>query len=517
MNSQEAKNNIRRLLQHQSRIDTPLGVLEILGEIGEGANALVFEAQWGGEVAVKILAEDVSSGDSTRYKRFLTEFRELIKLSHTGTVVNMYYFGTVDAGSGRFPYAIMELCSGTLKTWLEDNPVQGWQDLQPVLERILQCVKIVHDRNIVHRDIKPENILVNGEGRLALGDFGIAWFDPNHYKRLAQTRRGERLANWKFSAPEQFQSPPAEPEPAMDLYAVGQIVQWIVTGNVHRGTGRRALRAVDSSLSPLDPVVDAMLQDEPERRPVSVQETVKLIKRSFESQSLRKSAEQAREWIFKVVNRFEDALLDSFPGRRGIFKETDPVKIERLMRNLADIPEELGDHALWWSRGSANQQIERIRNLGDATWLIHNQECRIEEVWVNMISGDSARKYVVLCIDPMPSFGLYGTRHSSDMEVAARFEDGYVTIEELQDGRAEIDGEVVRLDDKAEDRLRSMVADLMFVGSQFNTVIWPGDQMQNDRVVGEVYRELKSRGTINSSLLEPLTTLDKHKEIIWWS
>jgi serine/threonine-protein kinase len=303
----------------------------------------------------------------------------------------------------------------------------------------------------------------------------------------------------------------------MDIYAVGQIAQWLVTGNVHRDTGRRALGTVDGSLSPLDPIIDTMLQDDPRPRPANAREVMNLINRAFERGSLREEGERDRAWMFTVLERFDDALLDSFPGRSGLFKETDPAKIGRLLRNLAAIPEELGNHALWWNRGSSNRQIDHIRELEDGTWLISIQECRIKEVCVNKQPGDLARQYVLIVCEPMPSFGLDEVDYNSATEEAAWFKDRYISRAEYEDRRAEIDGEVVRLHGEAEPRVRARVQDFMFVGSQFNAAIWPGEDMQNDGVVREVYEKLKSSDIVTPSLLEPLMTLDVHSEIRWWS
>lgn len=221
-----AKRKIRVHLKGNPELETPLGPLRVGRGIGEGANALVFRAQWGrGHVAAKFLAEDCSGGlpnASRRYKRFVDEFRELVQLSPSGAVVSMMYqFGLMETDDGAFPYVLMELCPQTLKTWRADNPVGSFNDLLPVLSRLMGCLEMIHGRNIVHRDLKPANVLLNGRGQLVLADFGIAWFDPDHYERLASTSKGERLANWGFSAPEQWRRNPPQPDTTMDIYALG--------------------------------------------------------------------------------------------------------------------------------------------------------------------------------------------------------------------------------------------------------------------------------------------------------
>lgn len=522
MDVQQAKSVLRTHLKNEPTIETPLGDLEVEDLWGEGANALVFAAQWGGDVAVKFLAEDCSSRKSRRYSRFVTEFRELVKLSHTGAVVNLYYFGELRIKEGVFPYFVMELCDGTLKDFVNEKSIKSWEDLEPILARLLQCVQIVHDHNIVHRDLKPQNILINSKGDLVLADFGIAWFDPQHYERLAETRPGDRLANREFSAPEQWRKPsggqplPAT-HPSMDIYAIGQLIQWLVTEQVHSGTGRKQLRTVHESLSTLDPVVDSMLQNDPSHRPTSIKDVVRGI-RGPHNNELSYDVEREERRVYKALQRFDEALRNSFPGRRGIFKVTEPDKVRQLLQNIAILVDELDDYGLWWSRGTSHLRIFNMRELEEGVWLINKEECCVKEVWVNKLTSFHTRfhldrQYVLLNCEPMPPFEWHQLPVEwvrAEREAAAWFRDKYITVEEYEDGAAEIDGSVVRLDDEAELRERSTVRDFMFIGTKMSAICWSGEDMSNDKVVRAIYDQLKDQGKVTPSILEPLMGLKVH-------
>jgi serine/threonine protein kinase len=101
---------------------------------------------------------------------------------------------------------------------------------------LINAVSFIHSHGIIHRDLKPENILVEGD-QYVLADFGIANYNPEMFLLKADTPKGERLGNRRFSAPEQ-EDGGVLPHPTMDIYAMGQIIQWFVTGSIHRGTQR---------------------------------------------------------------------------------------------------------------------------------------------------------------------------------------------------------------------------------------------------------------------------------------
>ena len=131
------KNKIRTFFKSTSQIKTPLGILRVGEQLGEGGNALVFTANWGRDVAVKFLAEDCSVKESTRYKRFITEFRELAQLANTGVVVSIHYFGALEIEQSKFPYIVMERCPFTLKKWAEENPIKVIDALLPIFRRLI--------------------------------------------------------------------------------------------------------------------------------------------------------------------------------------------------------------------------------------------------------------------------------------------------------------------------------------------------------------------------------------------
>ena len=53
---------------------------------------------------------------------------------------------------------------------------QSEQEIIHLLKRLVKCLSIVWDQNVVHRDLKPENILIKNNGNPAVIDFGIARF-----------------------------------------------------------------------------------------------------------------------------------------------------------------------------------------------------------------------------------------------------------------------------------------------------------------------------------------------------
>lgn len=166
-----------------------MGDINVKGEIGEGGNAIVFNADFGkNEVAIKILAEEVGQ-NSTKYRRFLTEFKEIVQLAETRAVVPIYYYGHLTIEGKQFPYILMKKYPYTLKSWLNTVEINNFDTLRPILYNLFKIVSVIHKKNIVHRDLKPENILVATDGKMVLADFGISWFDPEFYERHAQTKK----------------------------------------------------------------------------------------------------------------------------------------------------------------------------------------------------------------------------------------------------------------------------------------------------------------------------------------
>ncbi|WP_253805998.1 protein kinase [Paenibacillus sp. Cedars] len=178
-------------------------------------------------VAIKFLAEDCANEITTRHYRFLTEVREIIKLSDSQAVVPIFHYGHLTVENSTFPYMVMKKYPDTLNTWRKKNEIKEIGNVIPIVEQLIFCLDKIHSNNIVHRDIKPQNLLIDENNDVVLADFGISWFDPEHYERLVKTEKKDRLANFGYSAPEQFQANP-DPRPTMDLFAVGQLIQWLV-------------------------------------------------------------------------------------------------------------------------------------------------------------------------------------------------------------------------------------------------------------------------------------------------
>ncbi len=362
----------------------------------------------------------------------------------------------------------------------------------------MDCLNVIHKNGIVHRDLKPENIFLNEENKIILGDFGIAWFDPQQHSKLAKTSKSERLANYLFSAPEQVTGP-NKSSPTMDLYALGQIIQWLVTGKTHRGTGRQKLQEYDKSLASIDDIIDLLLQNDPKKRPQSIEELRAKLKEGSEGYAY--DFERDRR-IINALEAFDRVLRSAFPGKSGLFRVSNRKEIQNLLELLS---KSFSKCELWWTRGSSNLEISQMRIIKDDLWLINNFEYIIQEIWVNK-DVSSYRQYLLCKSSLMPSFRSQKKRIR--WEEAAWFRGRYITRGEYDDGFAKVDGEIVELDGSEELRIRED-GRFFFLGSFWNAITF----YRNDEIIDRVYNSLKAKGKCTTDLLEPLENIIAREEV----
>ena len=76
-------------------------------------------------------------------------------------------------------YIQMEFCSSTLRQLIDAGDGGSAPHLQAarrwhIVRQLLDALAYIHKKGVMHRDIKPANILLDSEGHVKLGDFGLA-------------------------------------------------------------------------------------------------------------------------------------------------------------------------------------------------------------------------------------------------------------------------------------------------------------------------------------------------------
>lgn len=194
---------------------------ELLGELGRGGMAVVYEARRKGSdtpLALKLLHREVGL-DEDAIKRMKREIKILRDLQHP-TIVPLYDFGDVN---GQY-YLVMEKVIGqSLKKVLADGRLSQEEALRFV-HMLLQGVTYAHNKDIVHRDLKPDNVMVRPDGRLQILDFGIS---RSTTANTFETMDNSVLGTPAYMAPERFSGVANKNS---DQYALGLIFYELLTG-----------------------------------------------------------------------------------------------------------------------------------------------------------------------------------------------------------------------------------------------------------------------------------------------
>jgi serine/threonine protein kinase len=204
---------------------TRLGSYELIRRLGEGGMAQVYlarDVRLGREVAVKVL--DRRLGERSGFRdRFLREAKLAAALDHPN-IVQLYDFGE----EGADLYLVMPYMSGgSLQDKLSQTPFSV-NDVVNYAMQIADALEYAHGQGIIHRDVKPANIMLHADGRVLLGDFGLAKIFDGAARPTVRDGRPD-AGTPEYMAPEQIKG---QTDARSDLYGLGVVMYLLLTGRL---------------------------------------------------------------------------------------------------------------------------------------------------------------------------------------------------------------------------------------------------------------------------------------------
>jgi eukaryotic-like serine/threonine-protein kinase len=244
----------------------------ILSRLARGGMSTVYlatDTRLDRHVALKIMYPHLAE-DTSFLERFVREAKSAAKLSHPHVV------GVLDQGfDGHVAYLAMEYVPGhTLRDVLNDKGALTPRLALALLDPVIEGLAAAHEAELVHRDVKPENVLMSSNGRIKIGDFGLA-------RAVSTTSNtGTLIGTVAYLAPELVTGAAADAR--SDIYSAGIMLFEMLTGR-QPFTGEVpihvAFQHVNSSVPAPSTLVPGLAKDldelvlwctssDPEQRPV---------------------------------------------------------------------------------------------------------------------------------------------------------------------------------------------------------------------------------------------------------
>ena len=228
-----------------------VGRYQLFETLGVGATSRVvrgFDPMIGRPVAVKLFPSEIAQGEAR--ERFLREARVVGQLSHPN-IITLHDMGIEE--SSQTPYLVMEYIEGMpLDRVLEKGTLPlpracAW------IAHAAEALDIAHKRGIIHGDVKPANILITGDDKVKLTDFGMA--------RVAkrEARDSALLGTPAYWCPEQIMGRPQDAR--SDIFSLGVVLYEMITGTRPfdaeslQGICNRVLSSTPNAVSQLQPSV----------------------------------------------------------------------------------------------------------------------------------------------------------------------------------------------------------------------------------------------------------------------
>lgn len=387
------------LVQHFKKspmLETDIGAFEYVSNLGQGGNASVLKFKRGEhEFAIKFIPHD----EEGKLRRFRDEFFGAAQIPTHKNVVNSYHFDTKVLDGTVHSLIVMKAYNSTLnnlgivadKTVTEKKD-QAWK----LFLDLCNGLHHLHTHHIVHRDIKPQNIFYDENAKaFVIGDLGIAHFKAEAFPKEAITKPAERLANYLFSAPEQANSKNKVTE-AADIYSLGQVMQWYLTGATVRGQGRTSFAesSPQSELSILDEFTKKALRDKPAERFQSINEILNFVKK-VKTPPVRDS------WV--KINAFDEVIRWSFPSIQKTLTVTDHDEIKVF---LTSFQQKCDPTEFWYMMADEGDgHFESMEHLAGKSWLLNSiTEITVSKLLIYRDYSHPYKDFFILLFGPDKRF-----------------------------------------------------------------------------------------------------------------
>jgi eukaryotic-like serine/threonine-protein kinase len=202
-----------------------IGRFTVLGEIGRGANGVVYAARdpvLGRDVAIKAVPLTINGVFRQKAEAsFLREARVAAGLNHPH-IVTIFDAGKTD----QLAYIAMERLHGRdLHEYLFTSPKMPVRQAAALMTRVADAVHYAHKRGLIHRDIKPSNIFLSREMKPKVLDFGVALGirGPD-----ADAKPTQLIGTPNYMSPEQARGQAIDAR--SDVFSIGSILYELVTG-----------------------------------------------------------------------------------------------------------------------------------------------------------------------------------------------------------------------------------------------------------------------------------------------
>jgi Protein kinase domain len=196
------------------------GRYRVVGLLGKGGMGEVYRADdltLGQPVALKFLPAAVEA-DEERLERFFSEVRIARQVTHPA-VCRVF---DIESADGHH-FLSMEYVDGeNLASLMRRIGRLGSDKALDIARQLSVGLGAAHDRGVLHRDLKPENVMLDGQGKVRITDFGLAG--------LEDSIRGDdvRSGTPAYMSPEQLTG--REVSARSDVYSLGLVLYELFTG-----------------------------------------------------------------------------------------------------------------------------------------------------------------------------------------------------------------------------------------------------------------------------------------------
>ena len=328
-------NRVSTDAEARTKLPQTVGKYQILGPLGKGAMGFVYKAldpDLQRTVALKTIRKELLLDDEETaafLERFRNEAHAAGRLHHPA-IVAVYEYGE----EGQFAFIAMEYVEGsTLREYFQRKVRFEEGDVIDIMAQLLDALRHAHDQGVWHRDIKPSNIIMMGNSRIKLADFGVARVENSTLKEV-----GAVMGTPGFIAPEQYLG--RDVDHRVDIFAAGVVLYELLTGETpfsgskegvmykvcHETVKPPSVVAGKPELARFDAVVLRALAKSPQDRYPSAQEFRAGLIAAFDGPIAPSAAAE---------DSIRDASVSEPPAETPVPVSSYTIELARVERSLA--------------------------------------------------------------------------------------------------------------------------------------------------------------------------------------